>query len=152
MTRGFSLLEVIIAMMMFFILLTAVLFSSHFVVSGRKILELKAEEYRIAASVCEKFKSEGTGGRMGEYIFYINRVEDLTTDSLASFLLKGLSGDGVEDSMLGTLNQGLRHYCIRLALSRWNRVDLMKVEVLSMEDQKQPLPSPSTTLQVGRSA
>ena len=83
--KGFTLIEVIIALMVFCILFTCLISLDSTIFNTFKKSKVRDTEYNISRAICEKFESESGAVEHRKIVLYLNGVEDINqsiSDSL----------------------------------------------------------------------
>lgn len=140
MKKGFTTIEVIGALLALCIILTPLFNLTSFMFDNKLRDEYQDEEYNIAFSICEIFKSEpvNVNAINRQILLFIDDVNDLNT-SVNDRLLAGNTIENTDFSSLSNLNISLKRYAVILKSYSWEKLSFLSVRITSMRKPKTEL-------------
>lgn len=143
MKKGFTSIEVIGALLALCILLTPLFSITATMLDNKLRYEYKDEEYNLASSICEMFKSEPINGLNRQVVLFINNFNDLNMSVNDMFTI-GATIENTDSSLLSSLNISSKKYAIILNSYSWEKLKFLIVKITSMRK-----PETELSLRVG---
>lgn len=145
---GFTLIEVIIAMMLLGILMIPIL-SLHqrvFQLTGNTLI--KDEAYNITHSICEKFMGETGAVENKIVVIYINEFDEISKGTeITTLLANDISMDTFDYSSIKNNNFNNKKYAIILAGKQNGNLNVLRVTTMAMDGN-----GATSTLRTARAA
>lgn len=131
--KGFTLIEVIIALMVFCILFTCLIRLDSTILNTFKKSKIRDTEYNISRAICEKFESETGVVEHRKIVLYLNDVEDIS-QSIADSLKFSAAIINCNLTQIKAENLGNKKYAIIINCFESEFLYFIEVESFSMTE------------------
>lgn len=132
--RGFTLIEVIIAMMLLGILMVPVLNINQRVFQLTGNTFAKGEAYNITHSICEKFRGETGELENKTVVIYINEFDEISKGvEVTTLMANDISMEPLDYGSIKNNNFNNKRYAIILAGKQSGNLNVLRVTTISMD-------------------
>jgi prepilin-type N-terminal cleavage/methylation domain-containing protein len=133
MKKGFTLIEIVIALMVFCILFSCLISLDSTIFNTFKKSKVRDSEYNISRAICEKFESEKGAVEHRKVVLYLDGVEDIN-QSISDSLKFSITAPSYNLEQVKAGNLEKKKYAVIIDCFESEFIDFVEANSFSMTD------------------